>query len=1814
MNFLNNESVKEKKPWVETSRYGPATDGVEVAKLKDERQKKFESSKVKENRSDYVPKVYQDWKERRKEVKKKSREEYRMRVVARGPLNWTNPNYRKDLNQSQRLMMYNKHHKCPCHGMRYNSIVMRDPVQYLCDRLEYPERELAKVDSRCVHCTNNTVFEYEKHHCLCRVLVCKFCFYTSYEYDSKIDIVCRCEQRVAERLAEQVRRNVVLTKPSKTWKQVQERANFFKEMKGKVESSNKRGWEKPKREFGAHGASFSGAADIMTESGKVIVNQIKRIGQSFKLIGKKFVELALEMKVPDVRDKLSRAYLAAKDKYNSMRNFIFNTSNLLSAVNVVGDIIERAGTYLMNNIHIIPAFLVLCFDAAMTPFNGMWIAKMYSICALMQQSIEIDELRNWKKTLKTIAEAFSRSRFTDYPENGVQMREFDAHGSEGMMDCFARFFSIGVKSFNTKVFLAGVRTLNTIFTFKRNLLDTLSNLASHFPTFLKAFVKATDTKYLIRTRVTKEGSPFHAFCQAAMAVNIAREMRATDVDLAAEIATFQERKRVLLNHIKDENLPYDVDMISFISKVEAIATVKGPIGEEINEPFIIRVSGDPGVGKSSLTVPIFSAVDPGLTKDQIISRTFNRNPAAEHWDGCTKEHEFLVYDDFNQFREEKDLSELILIASKTLFMPPYANIDPNERVRTGIKGDAVAFKAVLLHSNTTHITPKTLNSEGAINRRKHVMYNISFVDQLKPVPKTDLSHMRISKLNDTYQPKWTCDGIEGFKMMQQDIFQTYKQFKAKNVDLTGAIDNLMFVENVEDVILEQTQLERLAMELDVRASRIRKLEQSRVFPAHSFETSFWSQEASIALQAIIAGAGTTLHFIYAGIGIHLVVNYANWLFKFLACFTFLASVVAMFAMLKAAQKEFVADSGEQRNKAHPVKLFAHEKREVVADELLPNNFASNLARIEVTSRGATRAMNGVFVEGHVCMINKHLFYSFEKGEDLIDDGDEIKIYDWRVAEPFVTYFDRKRFFPLNYNGKDRDLALYMFENRVPARKSIVKHFNDGSYSLLHRRVASYQHDYKTYTVHHGSVSYDRVEATVIFSKAGDRVKILQHEVAEITIPSSPGLCGSLVICNDNLIQRKIIGINVGATMPGHSAVLLVTERMLRDGLNKIEAVFPNHVRRDFEADGLNQGWREPTPEEVAELDMGGQITVYAKSDFRAMPSKNSKIRESPIHDLVFPHTTKPCVLSPGGLDKLKMKMQKYGKPSKRFDPKFLEEAVESIEEELSSVKTVRLHRMLTVEEAINGIEGMPYITSMDMSTSPGFPFVGMGMKGEKRQYFEGQPGHYRPNALLHNLIIGIHANIEKGILPDYPFTNTLKDERKDNEDVDNGKVRMFSMSSVAIAIVMRQYFLPMIAHLYQCRHKTFLTIGMDKTSKEWDSFVRRMLEVGSEFEDADHEGFDNKANLEIRTRLNKFFVENWMTGLQKRGARTLLEADAQALHQFLEWILIVPSGTSSGSMMTAIIGSLINETYIRTSFLTIMQNTAFNQMTYYYKYVRTKNYGDDFVMTVHDELKPYFNCSTIASFLKQFDIIMTSGDKKSDFQYRSVNEFTFLRHKTGKLAGFYVPLAKDPLEQINWYRVGVHAEPAEVACENNCNSALRACFFYGSEYFNDARERIRRVRPEYKLLRFTPLLDNFLEFGRLCDVEGTFGFGEARMSPARMLEFSAHGKCQCGRCKECREKRIEEEAREDALEQDKRRVEIYKECKKYFIPKDPYIRPSIDVIEEDTLRIDWYCGHFEDMLDVNHHCEFCPVKGFNKHLKWLKKWIADGNSVDLYNP
>jgi hypothetical protein len=149
-------------------------------------------------------------------------------------------------------------------------------------------------------------------------------------------------------------------------------------------------------------------------------------------------------------------------------------------------------------------------------------------------------------------------------------------------------------------------------------------------------------------------------------------------------------------------------------------------------------------------------------------------------------------------------------------------------------------------------------------------------------------------------------------------------------------------------------------------------------------------------------------------------------------------------------------------------------------------------------------------------------------------------------------------------------------------------------------------------------------------------------------------------------------------------------------------------------------------------------------------------------------------------------------------------------------------------------------------------------------------------------------------------------------------------------------------------------------------------------------------------------------------------------------------------------------------------------MTMMDKHVCFLVYGDDFLASVSDAAKEFFNRITLAEFFAGHGIGFTPADKTGKVVPTSPwNETTFLKrhwkmHETRNIvvAPLHIPTA---IEEINWIRM---CPDVEEALRENIRNSLRHMWGHGREQYEAYRGKVNR---ELKRVELEPVQLGFSE-------------------------------------------------------------------------------------------------------------------------------------------
>jgi len=714
-----------------------------------------------------------------------------------------------------------------------------------------------------------------------------------------------------------------------------------------------------------------------------------------------------------------------------------------------------------------------------------------------------------------------------------------------------------------------------------------------------------------------------------------------------------------------------------------------------------------------------------------------------------------------------------------------------------------------------------------------------------------------------------------------------------------------------------------------------------------------------------------------------------------------------------------------------------------------------------------RHVNALGIKGKLILINYH----FMRG---IKDGDLFSLFSQNQTE-FVEEFDFRRLKRL----RDTDICMYECSASFPACKDIsdkfitmedIQYFDsiEATYCGLNSnfnmdqftgRVKSL--DYLN-EIHHFDLYDERTQNN-------ERTYVRKGWVMKAN--TANGYCGSPLFGFNIPGAGKIIGIHTaswGKTKPDALASAVVFE----DIVDLLSYFQPQVVDtwRDSEQ------YQRILVDKKADPQMDGNFTSEGSFNMRSRQATNTRIRPTPLQGF-FPHApvTEPAVLHSKdvrlnenliGCNLLKKQIEKYGQvqlPLPRMD---LEIAADDIGQRFNAFQTDMKPRVLTLHEAINGVPGLPYYDALDMSTSPGYPYVNMRPKGQRGKafLFEGEPGNYKiKNPVLMKAVMDRIKKIESGELPFSVWDNHLKDERRKKQKIQEGATRSFCAAPVDFTIVSRMYFLSWCAAFNANKNNFFGTIGINPDGPDWTQLYNRHKVKGNYSFDDDSKNFDGSAKaMAMWATVDK--INEWYNdGPQNALARhTLIEEMIHTRSKMDNFIIQKHGGVPSGTNLTATLNSVIHAIYIRIIYRIAMRRGGRRDllsMRVFNQRVADSTFGDDGFITSDLEILKYFNRVTFIAIAKDFGLTITGAAKNGIVsKYESLDSIQFLKRHFAQHPTFpdmmLAPIDVDTIyELINWM---TNCPDVEEQLRMNIEDALSFAYHYGDKFFDTFRNEVSR--------------------------------------------------------------------------------------------------------------------------------------------------------------
>lgn len=751
----------------------------------------------------------------------------------------------------------------------------------------------------------------------------------------------------------------------------------------------------------------------------------------------------------------------------------------------------------------------------------------------------------------------------------------------------------------------------------------------------------------------------------------------------------------------------------------------------------------------------------------------------------------------------------------------------------------------------------------------------------------------------------------------------------------------------------------------------------------------------------------------------------------------------------------------RRRASKRAKLVPEGAADPGAHELTLQRILPSMVTLVVNNEPSAISLNAFAFKGTALLTCTHLFI----GPDgtLIPAGADMRITTAAGTQVMCKFDPTHLKIHKNKDGIDTDVCVYV----VGAKKmnafvdntshfvrtdtlEFITHFDAqiiSTHILQDGVPRSNQQTVKTRPI---------LRPTVYTSIDGNKEFLVQKmkgwEYDAVTVS---GQCGSLLVAHNTRMPNKIVGIHVAGVSGQNIGISeLVTYEQIMALLSEIPQV------------AFAQGMA-PLPD----LDECDTAAVVVEGNFTYVgvlpPSRcprspdTTQIVKSPLHGLCYPPLTEPAALTPKDprlnepYPLLKRGCEKFGRPCRALDPIKLRKAIDHTIEVTNTALSRHPRFILNEQQALNGLPGIDHCESLNMQTSPGYPYTLIKTKSSKGKsfLFEGEVPNLTINhpTLRENLD---HRESEALLGRRVPslWVANLKDERRPIEKMKIGKTRTFIFAPVDLTILSRKYFGAFKAAFFSENCKFYSAAGMNPESNQWDAFARSLLAMSDVGFAGDFGNYDGTLLPEVLDGCREV-IDAWY-GERNVVRDVLFEEFIHTQMCCMNFVFYKHSGNPSGNPLTTEINSIANA-ILMAYVWQVVAPPEYSDLSFFAQFVRFFVYGDDNIVAVKRIATTFFNMKTASAAYTEFGMEYTPPDKTSavSVDVAPILSWTFLKRGFRSTGTHFVPLLSEITitESTNWIR---ESSDPWANCLESCSNGLRFAFFYGPTYYNNMRDKI----------------------------------------------------------------------------------------------------------------------------------------------------------------
>jgi hypothetical protein len=407
-------------------------------------------------------------------------------------------------------------------------------------------------------------------------------------------------------------------------------------------------------------------------------------------------------------------------------------------------------------------------------------------------------------------------------------------------------------------------------------------------------------------------------------------------------------------------------------------------------------------------------------------------------------------------------------------------------------------------------------------------------------------------------------------------------------------------------------------------------------------------------------------------------------------------------------------------------------------------------------------------------------------------------------------------------------------------------------------------------------------------------------------------------------------------------------------------------------------------------------------------------------------------------------------------------------------------KKLTRIQTVSGIDGKRFIDAIKWDTAINYMVPGKKERIRIDLSKEEYPDFECPRDLpewVWKRTEELEAGYLRGECAYEIFKACLKDEPTHES---KNKVRVFEACPLALALLLRKYFLPLARVLSLFPLQSECAVGINPHGPEWSELRDHVVKFGVDrILAGDYSKYDLRMPPQLTLAAFKVLIclaeytGNYseddliiMRGLATDVCYPKVAYNGDLIELF--------GSNPSGHSLTVYVNSIANSLLFRCGFFdTYPDFGKHGDLKKFVDAVALITYGDDAKSSVHKDF-PKFNHISYAAFLARFGIVFTMPDKTSTAtEYMRDEDADFLKCKNVWNEERQIYMAA--LDEMSIFKslhfVGASQNDDRQQAASNINGAIREWFSHGEEKYEFRRAQMREVAEMCDLIGWCDQLD-----------------------------------------------------------------------------------------------------------------------------------------------